>query len=105
LEDAASSLGARSWRVTRDIVLPLALPGIAAGSVLVFILAVSSFVTPTLLGGQLVLTLPMAALQQFNSTFNWAFGSALVGVLLVAVLATTLLFDRVLKRRLERIAA
>jgi putative spermidine/putrescine transport system permease protein len=105
LEDAATSLGARTWRVTIDIVLPLALPGIAAGFVLVFILAVSSFVTPLLLGGQLVLTLPMAAMQQFNSVFNWAFGSALVGVLLVAVLATTLLFDRVLKRRLERLAA
>ena len=78
---------------------------LAAGTVLVFILAVGSFVTPVLLGGQLVLTVPMAAMQQFNSTFNWAFGSALVGVLLVAVLATTLLFDRVLKRRLARLAA
>jgi putative spermidine/putrescine transport system permease protein len=105
LEDAASSLGARPWRVVLDVILPLALPGIAAGTVLVFILAVGSFVTPVLLGGQLVLTLPMAAMQQFNSTFNWAFGSALVGVLLVAVLATTLLFDRVLKRRLARLAA
>ncbi len=105
LEDAAASLGARPWRVVFDVVLPLALPGIAAGTVLVFILAVGSFVTPVLLGGQLVLTLPMAAMQQFNSTFNWAFGSALVGVLLVAVMATTLLFDRVLKRRLARLAA
>lgn len=103
LEDAATSLGARSWRILGDIILPLALPGIAAGSVLVFILAVSSFVTPILLGGQLVLTLPIVALQQFNTTFNWAFGSALVGVLLVTVLATTLLFDRLLQKRLARI--
>lgn len=105
LEDAAASLGARPWRIARDMILPLALPGIAAGSVLVFILAVGSFVTPVLLGGQLVLTLPMAAMQQFNSTFNWAFGSALVGVLLIAVLATTLLFDKLLQRRLARITA
>jgi putative spermidine/putrescine transport system permease protein len=104
LEDAAASLGAKPWRVAWDVVLPLALPGIAAGTVLVFILAVGSFVTPVLIGGQLVLTLPMAAMQQFNSTFNWAFGSALVGVLLVAVLATTLIFDGVLKRRLQRAA-
>jgi putative spermidine/putrescine transport system permease protein len=102
LEDAATSLGARPWRVVWDVVLPLALPGMVAGTILVFILAVSSFVTPILLGGQLVLTLPILALQQFNSTFNWAFGSALVGVLLVAVLATTLLFDRALQRRLVR---
>ncbi len=104
LEDAAASLGARPWRVTFDVLLPLALPGIAAGTVLVFILAVGSFVTPVLIGGQLVLTLPMAAMQQFNSTFNWAFGSALVGVLLVAVLTTTILFDGVLKKRLARLA-
>jgi putative spermidine/putrescine transport system permease protein len=102
LEDAATSLGAKPWRVVVDVVLPLALPGMVAGTILVFILAVSTFVTPILLGGQLVLTLPILALQQFNSTFNWAFGSALIGVLLVAVLATTLLFDRVLKNRLVR---
>ncbi len=84
LEDTAASLGARPWRVASDVVLPLALPGIAAGTVLVFILAMGSFVTPVLLGGPLVLTLPMAAMQQFNSGFNWAFGSALIGVLLVA---------------------
>lgn len=105
LDDAAASLGARPWRATWDILLPLALPGIAAGTVLVFVLAVTSFVTPILLGGQLVLTLPIAALQQFNSTFNWAFGSALVGVLLVTVLATTLGFDLVLTRRMARLAA
>ncbi|WP_458098125.1 ABC transporter permease [Roseomonas sp. WA12] len=105
LDDAASSLGASPWRTMRDIVLPLALPGIAAGTVLVFVLAVTSFVTPVLLGGGLVLTLPVAALQQFNSTFNWAFGSALVGVLLVTVLGTTLIFDGVLKRRMARLSA
>lgn len=103
LEDAAASLGARSWRVTRDVVFPLALPGIVAGTLLVFLLSVSSFVLPMLLGGNLVMTLPMAALQQFNSTFDWAFGSALIGVLLVAVLTTTILFERILKARLERI--
>ena len=105
LDDAASSLGARPWRTLRDVVLPLALPGIAAGSVLVFVLAVTSFVTPLLLGGQLVLTLPIAALQQYNGVFNWAFGSALVGVLLLTVLTTTLLFDGVLKRRMARLSA
>jgi putative spermidine/putrescine transport system permease protein len=102
LEDAATSLGARPLRVVWDVVLPLALPGMVAGTILVFILSVSTFVTPILLGGQLVLTLPILALQQFNSTFNWAFGSALVGVLLVGVLATTFLFDRVLQKRLVR---
>ena len=51
-----------------------------------FILSASSFVTPVLLGGQIVLTIPMLALQQFTTTFNWAFGSALTMLLLVTVI-------------------
>ena len=102
LEEAASSLGARRWQVFRDVILPLSAPGIAAGTLLVFILSVSSFVTPVLLGGQVVLTVPMLALQQFTTTFNWAFGSALTMLLLVTVIAITVLFDRILQRRLVR---
>ena len=102
LEEAASSLGARRWQVFRDVILPLSAPGIAAGTLLVFILSVSSFVTPVLLGGQVVLTVPMLALQQFTRTFNWAFGSALTMLLLVTVIAITVLFDRILQRRLVR---
>ena len=105
LEDAAASLGARRWQVFRDVILPLSLPGIAAGTLLVFILSASSFVTPVLLGGQIVLTIPMLALQQFTTTFNWAFGSALTTLLLVTVIAITVVFDRVLARRLVRGAA
>jgi putative spermidine/putrescine transport system permease protein len=102
LEDAASSLGARPTRVFLDIVLPLSLPGAAAGVLLVFILSVSSFVTPVLLGGQIVLTVPILALQQFTSAFNWPFGSALVALLLVTVLAIALAYDRLLQGRLNR---
>jgi putative spermidine/putrescine transport system permease protein len=102
LEDAAASLGARPWRVFWDIILPLSLPGVAAGALLVFILSVSSFVTPVLLGGQIVLTIPILALQQFTSAFNWPFGSALVVLLLVSVILITLLYDRFLQKRLTR---
>ena len=70
LEDAASSLGASRWKVLRDVVIPLTLPGVAAGFMLVFILGVSSFVMPVLLGGQVVLTMPILALQQFTTAFN-----------------------------------
>jgi putative spermidine/putrescine transport system permease protein len=105
LEEAAASLGARRWRVLLDVVLPLSLPGVAAGTLLVFILSASSFVTPVLLGGQVVLTVPMLALQQFTTTFNWAFGSALTMLLLVTVIGITVVFDGVLRRRLVRGAA
>jgi len=102
LEDAAASLGARPLRTSFDITLPLVLPGVVTGMILVFILAVGSFITPVLLGGQLVLTLPILALQQFNSTFNWALGSAYVVILLVFVLAITLGFERVVRPYLNR---
>ncbi len=102
LEDAAASLGARPMRVFFDVVLPLSLPGVAAGVLLVFILSVSSFVTPVLLGGQIVLTVPILALQQFTSAFNWPFGSALVALLLGTVLIITLAYDRLLQSRLNR---
>jgi putative spermidine/putrescine transport system permease protein len=102
LEDAATSLGAHPAQVFRDVILPLSLPGVGAGVLLVFILAVSSFVTPVLLGGQLVLTIPILALQQFGTAFDWPFGSALVVVLLVVVMAVTLLYDNLLQRRLRR---
>ena len=102
LEDAAASLGARPLRVFLDIVLPLSMPGVAAGVLLVFVLSVSSFVTPVLLGGQIVLTVPILALQQFTSAFNWPFGSALVALLLATVLGITVVYDRMLRSRLTR---
>jgi putative spermidine/putrescine transport system permease protein len=105
LEDAAASMGARPWRVFVDVILPLSLPGVAAGVLLVFVLSVSAFVTPVLLGGQLVLTIPILALQQFSSAFNWPFGSALVVLLLVTVLTITAVYDRVVQRRLNWVAS
>lgn len=102
LEEAAATLGARPMRVNVEIILPLALPGIASGMILVFILAVGSFITPVLLGGQLVMTLPILALQQFQTTFNWALGSAIATLLLVAVIGIIMVFERVLRKNLVR---
>ncbi|KAA0970762.1 ABC transporter permease [Aureimonas fodinaquatilis] len=102
LEYAAASLGARPSRVSLDVIFPLVLPGVVTGLVLVFILAVGSFITPVLLGGQLVLTLPVLALQQFNATFNWALGSAYVVLLLAFVLIITLTFERLVRSSLNK---
>lgn len=101
LEEAAATLGARPLGVVWDVVLPLAFPGIVAGLVLVFILSVGSFITPVLLGGQMVMTLPILALQQFTTTFNWALGSAIVVVLLVTVLAMIALLEFAQRRWLS----
>jgi putative spermidine/putrescine transport system permease protein len=84
LEEAARSLGAGTLRTFFEVTLPLSVPGILAGSLLVFALAISAYVTPYLMGGQQVLTLPMLIYQQVAATFNAAFAGAL-GVLLLAV--------------------
>ena len=84
LEEAARSLGAGLVRTFLEVTLPLSLPGVAAGSLLVFALAISAYVTPYLMGGSQVLTLPMLIYQQVAATFNTAFAGAL-GILLLAV--------------------
>lgn len=102
LEEAASSLGAPRWRVFWDVIWPLSLPGVIAGAIIVFVLAVGSFVTTMLLGGQTVLTLPLLAYQQFGIAFNWPFGSALGVLLLVVVMALSFGYDLILQPRLLR---
>jgi len=76
LELAARNLGAGPWRSFRRVVLPLSLPGVTAGSVLVFVLAVSSYVIPQLLGGFTVLTVPVLVIHTISELFNWPGGSA-----------------------------
>ena len=77
LEAAARSLGASRAITFRRIVLPLALPGIQAGSMLVFVLAISAYVTPALIGGLRVKTMAVTVVDALIDTFQWPFGSAL----------------------------
>ena len=92
---AARSLGATSWTTFRRIYLPQTLPGIAAGSLLVFILAVGYYITPALVGG---------ADGQLISNFidfhmdksNWSLAAAISALLLVAVLILYWLYDRLI---------
>ena len=77
LEAAARSLGASRAIAFRRIVLPLALPGIQAGSMLVFVLAISAYVTPALIGGLRVKTMAVTVVDALIDTFQWPFGSAL----------------------------
>ena len=77
LEQAARSLGAGRLRAFVEVTLPLSLPGILAGSLLVFALSISAYVTPSLMGGTDVLTLPMLIAQQVGTSFNPNFAGAL----------------------------
>jgi putative spermidine/putrescine transport system permease protein len=77
LEQAAQNLGASPLRAFLEVTLPLSLPGILAGSLLVFALAISAYVTPILMGGFQIMTLPMLIYQQISSSFNVGFAAAL----------------------------
>jgi len=98
LAEAARGLGASRMRAFLEVTLPLSLPGILAGSLLVFALAISAYVTPVLLGGNNVLTLPMLIYQQVSSSFNLGFAGALGVVLLVVSLALVFAYNVILGR-------
>ena len=98
LEQAARNLGASRMRAFLEVTLPLSLPGIFAGSLLVFALAISAYVTPFLMGGTEVLTLPMLIYQQVGSSFNLNFAGALGVVLLAVSLLVVIAYNQVLAR-------
>jgi ABC-type spermidine/putrescine transport system permease subunit I len=81
-EEAAMSLGATPGKVWRRIVLPLSAPGLLAGSVLVFCAALTSFVTPQILGQGKVATFATMTWQQASLVLDWPFASALAVVML-----------------------
>jgi putative spermidine/putrescine transport system permease protein len=91
---AARSLGASSWTAFRQVYLPQTVPGIAAGTLLVFILAVGYYITPALLGGQDGVLISNFIALHMEKTLNWGLAAALGGLLLVAVLVLYWLFNR-----------
>jgi putative spermidine/putrescine transport system permease protein len=93
---AARSLGASSWTAFRRIYLPQTLPGIGAGALLVFILAVGYYITPALVGGasgQLISNLIAFHMQD---SLNWSLAAALAAILLGSVLVLYWLYDRLI---------
>jgi spermidine/putrescine transport system permease protein len=91
LLDAASDLGAPPHRVLRRVILPLALPGIAAGCVLVGIPATGEYVIPQILGGGKTLMVGNVVADQFLDIGNYPFGAALAIVLMVIVMGVLVL--------------
>lgn len=94
-EEAASSLGARPFTVFRRVVLPLTLPGIFLGCLLTFVLAISSFITPKLLGGGRVFLLATEIYDQAIVTLNWPVAAVLSMVVLVVFGATLAVYGRI----------
>ena len=92
--EAASDLGARPWRAFLRITLPLSLPGMVAGSILVFIPAMGMFVVPDLMGGAKTILVGNLIRNQFLTARDWPFGAAASMVLLLLTLAFTLYYTR-----------
>ncbi|MFN4010178.1 MAG: ABC transporter permease [Pannonibacter sp.] len=83
---ASQDLGAGAFDTFRRIILPLTLPGIAAGCIIVFIPALGNFIVPAVLGGAKSLMLGNLIEQQFLAARNWPFGSALAMLVMAVVL-------------------
>lgn len=98
LESAAANLGASRFHTFRLVTLPLSMPGIIAGTLLVFSISLSFFVTPSLIGGPKVQLMATEIYNQTINLLNWPYASALALILLAAVLIVTNLYNRVLSR-------
>ena len=99
LVEAGFDLYANRFQVLRRIIIPLAMPGIVAGSILVFIPGLGAWITPELLGGGKELMIGNLISLQFGSSRNWPFGSAAAMVLLAMVLVALVTYVRVTGRR------
>lgn len=103
LYDAARNLGAGAVRIFLEITLPLSMPGVVSGAVLVFTLAISAYVTPALIGGPRVPVMSTTIYQQGIALLNWPFGAAIAFILLVTLIALLAMVFR-LASRFARVA-
>lgn len=94
LVEAAYDLYATRWEVLRDVVIPLAKPGVIAGMLLVFIPSIGSYLAPDLLGGGRELLAGNLIAQQFQASRNWPFGAAVAVLLMSFVLIGLIAFVR-----------
>ena len=92
LEEASASLRGNRWVTFRRVIIPLAWTGIVAGSTIVFILTISAFIIPQLIGGASVQMYAVFVFQQMMTVLNWPFGASLSLILLVVALGFATVF-------------
>lgn len=101
---ASQNLGASSIRTFFSILLPLTLPGVFAGSVMVFSLSVSSFVTPAILGGPQVKVMSYLTYEQVAVMLNWPYGGAIGFLLILIATITIVIYSKILARSEKGVA-
>ncbi len=94
LVEAARDLYADGWTAFRKVTLPLSMPGVVAGSILVFIPSLGAYVTPALLGGANTVLMGDYIVSQFLAARNWPFGSALSFAIMFVMLVATVFYFR-----------
>ena len=98
LLEASSDLGSPPWRSFLQVTLPLSMPGVATGCMLVFILLMGEFLIAAMLGGGKVFFVGNALVDLFLQSRNWPFGSAVAVALVVIMLVTVTLYMRATRR-------
>lgn len=99
LLEAASDLGARAWQRFFKVTLPLSMPGVLAGALLVFIPAMGEVVIPEILGGLHTLLIGNIIWQQFFTANNWCVAAALSVVMLIILVLPIVWLQRIERRR------
>lgn len=98
LEHTARSLGATRLKTFLNITLPLSLPGILSGSILVFVLSISAYAIPILLGGFKVLTAPLLIVQTILEAFNWPGGASMSLLMFTIMLIVILSYIKIMNQ-------
>jgi len=101
LEYTSRSLGASRFKTFFKITLPLSLPGIVSGSILVFVLSVSTYAIPILLGGNKVITAPLLIVETALDAFNWPGGSSMALVMFAVMLLILTTYMKIMNRAMK----
>lgn len=99
VEEAARNLGANQFTTFFRVVLPITAPGVAAGTMLVFILCMNAYATPVLLGGSGITMMAPSLYSQIAKASNWPFGASMALILVVATMAIALTSSWLIHRR------
>ena len=102
LDEAAMDLGSRPWQVFRDITLPLSIPGIVAGAMLVFIPATGEYVIPTLLGSSNSPMIGRVLADEFFLNRDWPVASAVAVALLLLLVVPIMIYSHIESRNAHR---